>query len=666
MLIYNNRNNRGQGGRGRGGKPGSGYRQGGQRGRDNRGQGGGGWGGQRDHENRGHGGGGWRGQQGRGNRGQGDRQSGSSNRGRGGQCGGSGNAYEVDKQEITQPSKDEPEQTNYRPTRKVYKNHILLPYRPKRDTQPDGKSSNLLVNHYRVRIPEKGVIFHYDVQYNNKASAKLRRIIAAKLISELQNLYPTLGISYDRRSNMYTSKKLPIDDDKTIIELSGCDKDNIYVTIQLVSCLDLSILNSALSANNDLNTQQISHYVQAVDIVIRQVPSMKYLPIGKNFFDKRARPTQLGSGCELWEGFFTSVRPNPNQLSLNADVAYSVFYKPMSLLDFLSENRIQIRENQPIDNFVSTRMKVMLKGVRIDVKHTGKTRTFTILDVKSKPAHQIYLPENEQSLVEYYKKTYNIKLRNTFQPSVVCGKNKCLFPIELCRISPNQKYGKVVPSFVTSNMIRETCTSPNRRKQNIAAYMNKIEPNNKILKAFKIDIDRKMMEICGRVIDPPSLIFGRNNVMRPDPFKGCWDLRNKKFFSSGTINSWGVMVGDSRFDNRDVEVFVKAFCRTCDKLNLKLAKKDPIIKNFNNSDILEKIEFFSKNLEKPGLIVVILMDRNDIYHRVKQLADVRNGIMTQCILAKNATRPKMQLLCNLLLKVNSKMGGVNHILNPKS
>ena len=48
--------------------------------------------------------------------------------------------------------------------------------------------------------------------------------------------------------------------------------------------------------------------VQALDIVVREMPSFHYTPVGRSFFpfDGQGRP--LGEGCEVQFGFYSSVR----------------------------------------------------------------------------------------------------------------------------------------------------------------------------------------------------------------------------------------------------------------------------------------------------------------------------------------------------------------------
>lgn len=44
---------------------------------------------------------------------------------------------------------------------------------------------------------------------------------------------------------------------------------------------------------------------------------------------------------------------------------------------------------------------------------------------------------------------------------------------------------------------------------------------------------------------------------------------------------------------------------------------------------------------------------------VKECSDMIHGIMSQCILMKNITRSTPATCCNIILKINMKLGGIN-------
>ena len=58
-----------------------------------------------------------------------------------------------------------------------------------------------------------------------------------------------------------------------------------------------------------------------------------------------------------------------------------------------------------------------------------------------------------------------------------------------------------------------------------------------------------------------------------------------------------------------------------------------------------------------------------LYDKIKQLCDMKYNIVTQCMLKNNVFKMdkiNLQVLGNICLKINSKLGGINHILAAKS
>ena len=65
-------------------------------------------------------------------------------------------------------------------------------------------------------------------------------------------------------------------------------------------------LNNFLSGKQNDEIPQDA--VQALDIVVRQMPSMYYTPVGRSFFPFGSRGRPLGEGCEVKFGFHSSIQ----------------------------------------------------------------------------------------------------------------------------------------------------------------------------------------------------------------------------------------------------------------------------------------------------------------------------------------------------------------------
>jgi eukaryotic translation initiation factor 2C len=90
------------------------------------------------------------------------------------------------------------------------------------------------------------------------------------------------------------------------------------------------------------------------------------------------------------------------------------------------------------------------------------------------------------------------------------------------------------------------------------------------------------------------------------------------------------------------------------------------------NDTISDIEKCLQELATKGyrLVFVIIQDRNDCYAKVKQAAELRVGILTQCIKGNTIFRMgrgnPMMTIGNILLKVNAKLNGKNHEIDESS
>ena len=72
-------------------------------------------------------------------------------------------------------------------------------------------------------------------------------------------------------------------------------------------------------------------------------------------------------------------------------------------------------------------------------------------------------------------------------------------------------------------------------------------------------------------------------------------------------------------------------------------------------------------MENPGLqlIMAILSERDkQIYPEIERVGDNVIGIPTQCVQSKHVHRTNPQVCANIALKINSKLGGINHVIDP--
>ena len=88
--------------------------------------------------------------------------------------------------------------------------------------------------------------------------------------------------------------------------------------------------------------------------------------------------------------------------------------------------------------------------------------------------------------------------------------------------------------------------------------------------------------------------------------------------------------------------------------------------------IKKAMEHFKTQNKKLDLLMIVFpFKAGFLYGKIKQLCDMKYAIVTQCFLKDNVFKPpakelNKQTIGNICLKINAKLGGINHVLSAKS
>merc|ERR1719422_1414325 len=213
---------------------------------------------------------------------------------------------------------------------------FVCPRRP--NIGRDGRPITLRANHFQISMP-RGYIHHYAVNIQpDKCPRKVNRDIIETMVHAYSKIFGARKPVFDGRANLYTRDPLPIGSDAVELEvtLPGEGKDRVFrVSMKWAAQVSLYALEEALEGR----TRQIPFdAIQALDVVMRHLPSMTYTPVGRSFFSSpEGYYHPLGGGREVWFGFHQSVRPSQWKMMLNIDVSATAFYKAQSVIDFMCE-----------------------------------------------------------------------------------------------------------------------------------------------------------------------------------------------------------------------------------------------------------------------------------------------------------------------------------------
>ena len=285
---------------------------------------------------------------------------------------------------------------------------------------------------------------------------------------------------------------------------------------------------------------------------------------------------------------------------------------------------------------------------------------------------------------------YQWNLKHPDLPLVDVGGQKANFlPPEVCEILPNQPFRGKLTDEHTAAMITAACKPPNVNAASIVGrgldelgFRQGAMP----LGAFGISIGTEMAVVPGRILPAPGIKYGQGTP-RVDE-RASWNLRDVKFAKGGKLENWAVLLihdGNTRDEfpstqDQELRHIITGFATMCRNSGMTVDRKDPVFvlaqlppKDHADPTRAKAIQVIRSTLGsikmKPTLVMVILSNGDKhVYSGIKHLCDSYLDVATVCVHSSKIRKEKGQLqyFANVALKVNMKMGGFNHALDPKN
>jgi len=420
--------------------------------------------------------------------------------------------------------------------------------------------------------------------------------------------------------------------------------------------------------------------IMAFNVAIRMDPNMKYPFNTRSFFTDAGRRV-IGAGLELWQGYFQSLRPSQGKLYINIDISTGIMYKSGPLLDlcleFLGQRDPKLLSHRArFPDRERLRLQRFISNMRIITTY-GTPKTHVVRKVSEQGASAITFTLRDgttTTVANYFRNQLNRPLRF---PDTICidvGSGG-MIPLELCNVIPGQIMRKQIPPDKTSDVLDFSKKAPADRLAAIRAGLGVLQyGQSDYIRKFGLNITETPMTVPSRVLQPPMLRYGPgSNQPTIRPSNGQWNMRDKKLFKPQVINTWVVVIYETRqrFGEQVAENMVKGFIEGARSVGITVRSTEPLITWENGQgDISSQLKKAGKasydrnNRTAPSLIVVVLPEiGNQIYTAVKHFGDVEMGVATQCLKGSKCFRANLQYWANVMLKVNAKLGGVNAILD---
>ncbi|KAG5075120.1 hypothetical protein JHK84_056351 [Glycine max] len=502
-------------------------------------------------------------------------------------------------------------------------------------------------NHFFAELPDKD-LNQYDVTITPEVSS---RTVNRSIIAELVRLYKEsdLGMrlpAYDGRKSLYTAGQLPFAWREFKIKLvdeedgvNGPKREREYrVVIKFVARANLYHLGQFLAGRRADAPQEA---LQILDIVLRELSTKRYCPIGRSFFSPDIRtPQRLGEGLESWCGFYQSIRPTQMGLSLNIDMASAAFIEPLPVVEFVGQLLGKDVLSRPLSDADRIKIKKALRGVKVEVTHRGSVRRkYRVSGLTSQPTRELVFPVDEnstmKSVVEYFQEMYGFTIQYTHLPCLQVG---------------NQKKANYLPMETVQHN----------------AY-----DQDPYAKEFGIKISEKLASVEARILPAPWLKYHESGKEKNClPQVGQWNMMNKKMINGMTVSRWACINFSRSVQDSVARTFCNELAQMCQVSGMEF-NPEPVIPIYNAKP--EQVEKALKHVyhvagsktkaKELELLLAILPDNNgSLYGDLKRICETDLGLISQCCLTKHVFKITKQYLANVSLKINVKMGGRNTVL----
>ncbi|KAG8922787.1 hypothetical protein FRC01_013599 [Tulasnella sp. 417] len=482
--------------------------------------------------------------------------------------------------------------------------------------------------------------------------------------------------AYDGSKNLFSPIKYDFGDSARFDVNDPIKPNRWRVLIQQIDTIDPQAVSRFIKG-------KISHKegalttVKACNVTIHSRPLQDHSLHGQAFFSPSGS-RDIRGGLELWRGYFQyvapvieppelaeppilawtvrSVRPMIGKMVITLDTRSVAVYKSGPLINVCLEYLRQDRDKNPLQFLSAT-----------CIKDASTIRTIKNVSVQGADSLKLKTEDHEIFVAAYFQAAG----RPLRYPSLVCVQlsSAVWAPLECCEVIPGQIFRKKKDPWQAYDMSLSSSLRPKDCLQSIRDGLQVLGySNNNYLQEFGMNVDPNPMTAKGRILPPPTLLYGRNETIRPQD--GRWKLRHTALYRPARIEGCAIIVYDGRFTQSQVRHLRQGLLYASNALQIQGMPPDPPVfqKSATSSATLSHIKeaaITHKSIRgnMPNLIIVVLPDTEgrDIYLRVKKAGDIQIGVATQCLKASMAGRGDEHYFSNVWLKINVKLGGINYI-----
>jgi len=409
------------------------------------------------------------------------------------------------------------------------------------------------------------------------------------------------------------------------------------------------------------------HFVQFLNILLRTcMEELNLAQLGRNYYDPAAASLLREYNLELWPGYVTTIKQQEHDMMLCCELSTKVLRTDTCYDQFKVAAKGDLKRN----------ITRILLGNIVITRYNNKTYKVDDIDFNDNPGRTFNWKGTETSIADYYKKRYNITIKDLKQPLLVSNPNArqrragITEPIklvpELCHmtgLSDEQRADFKLMKAVSG----VTLADPKNRVLQLNKFAQRVTTNENIKKElleWDMKFSGQLTHFQGRTLNPEK-IFGGKKGNRPCEFlyksdNADWGglFRNYVLFGAVQCKKWLVM-----FDGRDqsiVDEFIKQLGKVSNDMAFTITPplKVPIANNRANTYGEELSKILGKD-RVDMVMVVIPNNKSDAYSVVKKICLTKYPTSSQVMTATVLKKPKglMSVATKVAIQMAAKMGG---------
>lgn len=568
----------------------------------------------------------------------------------------------------------------------------------------------IVSNHFLLNVNDvAGPIYHYHVhiyRVDRDNATVIRSVDCAveddpqvntTLLRKLSTdvMHWGAGITYDGRSALFSSTQLHGDNDTEtkefisevvpLVKTDGTDSTKRYlITLTFIE----KVVMPSTTNPTEWGRLAPQTVLRALDTPIlmsarweQQVDDPSWLLVGSKAFPRNGQMSQINESYVALRGYYAALKTCMAGLVLVCDMSVSCFLTGGPMLEVMCHaggfNNVRdmadtAYQRRGFPSQVIAKINDIIKGTRIILTHLKQRRKAKCLGPPANSEDSRFEDSSGKRLTvaEYFEAQYK-KLKYPELPTINVGsaKKPILFPPEVVMVPHGQCRAQRMTGDMTASMIRYAAVRPNDRQSFITGTESIVHVvrNDPIAAAFGVGHVSQAPIVTPATLLPPARIRYGNGAEVDPVLAGSWNLNRNKFVTpppnAGPDGKYmyGVMIVSDREPQNwrePVDRFVQDLERDARDCGLQLRSGGSTM---SSSSLPDEMAAKLSMMMKHGARIVIVMLVTDAYNALKLEAD-RIGLPTQCLRWKNVERPPRGYHSNVMLKINTKLGGCNHTL----